>query len=81
MRKLLVLSLFGLFLSGCKEQIDYREHEIVCLDAKTQQSSYDIIAPSNVYAFVVKGHSVLSYKDSNKKSHIIFLSKNDCVIY
>ena len=76
MKKMVGFIILGLFLSGCQS----REHAIICWDNTSHQETYNIIVPGNVYAFVVKGHSVLAYRDENNKVRIILLAKNICTI-
>jgi hypothetical protein len=81
MKRLIALSALGLLLSGCKLSNNSREHVITCLNSTSGQLSYRVVTSGNVGAFVVQGHSVLSYRDEDGKVQIILLSKNDCIVY
>lgn len=85
MKYLIGLSVIGLLCSGCSKSsnVHQREHLIVCVDPVDGVTvTKNVVSSKNVYAFVVKGHSVLFYtnRDTNKKE-IILLTKNDCEIY
>jgi hypothetical protein len=80
---LIGLGAIGLLtISGCTKNSG-REHFIVCVDPSNLNITTKIaITSGNVAAFVLKGHSVLSYKrKATDKREIIFLDENDCVIY
>jgi hypothetical protein len=72
-----------LFTNGCKKSGTLkREHAIVCMDLTHKDITGNFLSSGNVFAFVVKGHSVLSFIDeATGENKIIFLSKNDCEIY
>lgn len=79
MKKLIWLSLLG-FIGCTKNPVS--QHQIVCLDNKNPFIvTVNIVANGGVGAFVIKGHSVLAYRDSKGKTQVIFLSKNDCEVY
>ena len=83
MKKILVV-LGCLLLAGCESphSATSRRHEIVCRDVTTKATTYDVVTWGNVYAFVVAGHSVLSYYvEGDKQIKVILLSKNDCMVY
>lgn len=87
MKRLIVVGALGLLLSACDSaenntsKIEARKHVIYCQDSITKQPTFEVSTRDNVYAFVIKGHSVLGYKDNDDKMRVIFLSKNDCVVF
>jgi len=76
------LILFGLLcFIGCSRNSN-KQHEILCLDNSNHQIvTVHVLTQGNVQAFVVKGHSVLAYRDDNGKVQIVLLAKNDCEVY
>jgi hypothetical protein len=82
MKKILLLGLL-LGLVGCeKSTYGGRPHQILCVDPNNSKiKTIDMIVPGDVIVFVLKGKEPLvAYRDDDKKTQIIRLKDNDCVI-
>lgn len=82
---LTILCLLGILSGGCAKSNGNpsKGHEIICLDSTNHDIvTQHVLTHGNVFAFTVKGYSVLCYRDlDNTQTKIIDISKNDCEVY